>query len=60
VALLIDDLDPKKISGAINNLLEDDVLYSNLKSNCMKARQELNWQQEEKKLLDFYQSVFSN
>ena len=55
VAVLIDDLEPKNIAAAINNLLADDVLYRNLKNNCIKARQELNWQHEEKKLLNFYQ-----
>jgi glycosyltransferase involved in cell wall biosynthesis len=59
VAVLIYDLAPKKIADAINNLLADDVLHSKLKNNCLKARQELNWQHEEKKLLSFYQSVFA-
>ncbi len=60
VAILIDNLAPKRIAVAINNLLVDDVLHRRLKENCLKARQELNWQQEEKKLLSFYQSVFTN
>jgi glycosyltransferase involved in cell wall biosynthesis len=60
VAILIDDLVPEKIADAINNLLNDDVLHSRLKANCLKARQELNWQHEEIKLLSFYKSVFYN
>lgn len=60
VAVLLDELTPEKIAAALNNLLEDDVLYNRLKANCMKARQELHWGQEEKKLLAFYQSVFSH
>jgi glycosyltransferase involved in cell wall biosynthesis len=60
VAVLINDLAPKRIAGAINNLLADEVLHSKLKANCLKARQELNWQQEEKKLISFYQSVFDS
>jgi len=59
VAVLIDNLAPKRIAAAINNLLVDDVLHRRLKENCLIARQELNWQQEEKKLLSFYQSVFT-
>jgi glycosyltransferase involved in cell wall biosynthesis len=59
VAVLINDLEPKQIADAINNLLTNEVLYSKLKSNCLVARQELNWQQEEKKLLSFYQSIFA-
>jgi glycosyltransferase involved in cell wall biosynthesis len=58
VAVLIDELIPKKIADVINNLLTDEVLHAKLKSNCLKARLELNWQHEEKKLLSFYQSVF--
>ena len=60
VAVLLEDLNPKRIAEAINNLLADDVLYNRLKQNCLEARLELNWQQEEKKLLAFYQTVFKN
>jgi glycosyltransferase involved in cell wall biosynthesis len=59
VAVLIDDLNPEVIAAAVNNLLDNTVLYQRLRENCLKARQVLNWQQEEKKLLDFYQSVFN-
>jgi glycosyltransferase involved in cell wall biosynthesis len=60
VAVLIEDLNPKTIAAALNNLLANDVIYNRLKQNCLKARQALNWQHEEKKLLAFYQSVFTN
>ncbi len=58
VAVLIDELKPELITKTINNLIADDVLLKKLKENCIKAKQELNWQNEEKKLLEFYQSVF--
>jgi hypothetical protein len=58
VALLLPDISPQRIAEALNNLLADDVLYGRLKANCMKAKDVFNWQQEEKKLLAFYQSVF--
>ncbi len=60
VAVLINDLAPERIAHAINDLLTNEVLHRKLKDNCGKASQELNWQQEEKKLLLFYQSVFAN
>lgn len=60
VALLIDDLAPQRIALAINNLMEDDVVYRRLRENCLKARLELNWQNEEKKLLAFYQSILNS
>ncbi len=59
VAVLLPDISPRQIAEALNNLLADDVLYQRLKENCVKAKQVLNWQREEKKLLAFYQSVFS-
>jgi glycosyltransferase involved in cell wall biosynthesis len=58
VAVLLDRHEPEIIAKAINNLLLNDVLYNRLRENCIMARQTLNWQQEEKKLLEFYQSVF--
>jgi glycosyltransferase involved in cell wall biosynthesis len=60
VAVLIDTLEPGVIAAAINKLLADEKLRQLLKVNCLKAREELNWQQEEKKLLSFYQSVFNH
>ncbi|MGQ0739777.1 MAG: glycosyltransferase [Bacteroidota bacterium] len=58
IAVLIDGMEPERIAGAINNLLGDAVLHRRLRENCLRARLELNWQQEEKKLLSFYKSVF--
>ena len=54
VAMLIDDLKEATIAGAINELMTDKNLYDRLKSNCMEARQQVNWQREEKKLLALY------
>ena len=56
VAVLLDELSPVQIAGALNNLLEDDVLYDELRQNCLRARLRLNWQEEEKKLLSFYKN----
>lgn len=58
IALLIDNLAPERIADAINKLLQNDVLYRRLKQNCLKARQELNWQNEELKLTTIYNSLF--
>ncbi len=59
VAVLIDDLQPSTISKAINNLLTDSELYLQLKQNCLKAKQELNWEKEKCRLIDFYQALFN-
>ena len=58
VAVLVDNIEPKTIADSINNLLADTVLLGQLKQNCIKARQELNWQNEEKKLMRFYKNIF--
>ena len=58
VAVLTNDLGPENIARQLNLLLENDVLYNELQQNCLYQREILNWQQEEKKLLAFYQSIF--
>lgn len=57
VAVLINDLQISSIADGVNKLLKDEMLYTELKQNCLKARQVLNWQQEEKKLLDLYKKM---
>ena len=59
VALLINDLSSKNISFQLNFLLSKIVLYKELQHNCLQARQSLNWQQEEKKLINFYNKVLA-
>jgi glycosyltransferase involved in cell wall biosynthesis len=59
VASLVGDIQPKTIADSINNLMADSVLLEQLRQNCIKAREELNWQNEEKKLVRFYQKVFT-
>jgi glycosyltransferase involved in cell wall biosynthesis len=58
VAVLLTTHEPEIIAGAINNLLLDDVLYNRLRQNCVMARQTFNWQKEQDKLIEFYQTVF--
>jgi glycosyltransferase involved in cell wall biosynthesis len=60
IARLIEDLSPLSIAGAINELLADEGKLKELRQNCRRAREELNWQQEEKLLISFYQHLFSN
>ena len=59
VAVLIDDLKEETIATAINWLLNDKGTYDRLQQNCLKAREELNWQHEEKKLIAFYEYLFN-
>ncbi|MEO5889722.1 MAG: glycosyltransferase [Ferruginibacter sp.] len=60
VALLIENLEPVTIAGSLNQLINDDTLYERLHQNCNRAREQLNWQEEEKKLLTFYHNLFYN
>lgn len=58
VAMLIDELNPDVIAEGINNMLNNDVLYKELQSNCLAASVVYNWQEEEKKLILFYKQLF--
>lgn len=57
VAILLDELKEQIISAGINNMLHEDVLYDALQANCLAARKQLNWQEEEKKLILFYNQL---
>lgn len=57
VALMIDDTCASTIEKAINHLLGAPELCEQLHKNAVIARESLNWQMEEKKLLAFYSSI---
>ena len=57
IAVLVNDISSKNLAIQLNNLLENEVVYEQLQQNCLKAREDLNWQQEEKKLLMFYKNL---
>jgi glycosyltransferase involved in cell wall biosynthesis len=59
IAELIDRLDAETIANAINKIFNDKDLYLQLKLNCLNAQQEMNWQKEKVKLLDFYKELFN-
>ncbi|MGZ3844628.1 MAG: glycosyltransferase [Flavisolibacter sp.] len=59
VALLISDLTPRSIANSVNSLLSDAALQEKLRANCQLARRVYNWQNEEKKLVRFYQRIFN-
>jgi glycosyltransferase involved in cell wall biosynthesis len=59
IAVLADDISAKNLALQLNNLLANEVVYNSLQQNCLKAREVLNWQQEEKKLVSFYNRIFN-
>lgn len=56
-AILIDDLNVETIVEAANKILNNQEVYNKLFSNCMVAREKLNWQNEEKKLIAIYKKI---
>ena len=56
-AYLINDTSEETISDALNKLLTNSVLYNSLQSNTIAARKELNWNEEEKKLIAFWKQI---
>jgi glycosyltransferase involved in cell wall biosynthesis len=56
---MIDDTKAATIAAALNKLLTDDNLYNEIRRNCLKARQALNWSNEEKKLIAFYEKLLN-
>lgn len=59
IASLIKDVSPDSIASALNQLLHDKAYYDKLQQNCLKAREVYCWQQEEKRLLSVYHSIFN-
>lgn len=57
VAVLVPELNVQAIADAINSLIENKTLHSQLKVNCDRAKLVLNWQEEEKVLVRFYNNL---
>jgi len=59
-ALLIEDTSTDTIEKAINRLLNDQQLYYRIRDKAVIAAGIYNWNNEEKKLLNFYQNIFES
>lgn len=57
VAVLVNDLEPQTLSTALNSLLRDKELYAACVQHTQSAKQELNWQREEEKLIAIYRQI---
>jgi glycosyltransferase involved in cell wall biosynthesis len=55
--LLLEELSIPTIVAAIRRLLDDTEYYNKLRSNCLRAREEWTWEQEEERLLGFYRDI---
>ena len=59
IAVLLDDLEKDDVAAVINRTMADQSLLEQMHRNSLEARNVYCWQQEEKRLLEFYQRVFS-
>jgi glycosyltransferase involved in cell wall biosynthesis len=59
VAVLVSELSVVSIANTINETIGNDVLLSKMRQNCFVARGQFNWQEEEKKLINFYHNLFN-
>ncbi|MDE3253940.1 MAG: glycosyltransferase, partial [Bacteroidota bacterium] len=57
IASLIADTEPETIARSLNNLLSNDVVYQQIRSECLKARQLFNWEMEVQTLIKFYRNL---
>lgn len=57
IALMVENTESDTLAAAMNNLLNDAVVYERLKQNCLQAREILNWENEETKLKTFWKNI---
>ena len=57
VGLMIPNTDETVFVEAVNRLLNDADLYKTLKENCRRAAEILCWENEERKLIDYYKKI---
>ena len=57
--LIIPDITPEKISSAIKILRDDRDLLNRLKQNAVNASKSINWENESKKVIDFYKGILN-
>ena len=57
IALLLPNLNTETIVKAAKKILDDEAFYQKIKNNCLEARQQINWQNEERTLLNIYNNI---
>lgn len=55
--VLLPSLTPDALADAIQRLIDDEDYYLTLRRNSLAAAQELNWQKEGQRLVDFYEGI---
>ncbi len=59
IACLIDEPRTDTIAAALNKLLQEPEYYQRLQQNTLLAREVYCWQEEEKRLLNVYETLFA-
>jgi len=57
IGVLLENLEVKTLVNAIEQIFKSPKHYSTLKANCKTAAKELTWENEEKKLIEFYKNL---
>jgi glycosyltransferase involved in cell wall biosynthesis len=60
IGLLLDDLKTETITSALQELLNNQLKYNELKQNCIQAKTVFTWENERIKLLQFYTAIFNS
>lgn len=55
--VLLDELEVSRLATLLNRLLEEEAFWKQLHHHCLAARTELCWEEEEKRLAEFYRQV---
>jgi glycosyltransferase involved in cell wall biosynthesis len=58
-AMLVSNVSSENLAKELNALLTDDRRYDEFRRQCLIAREQLHWQHEEIRLIEFYQSIFA-
>jgi glycosyltransferase involved in cell wall biosynthesis len=59
IGLCVDSHDPTSIAEGVNYLLDHPELREQMRTNCFRAREKYNWENEKKELIDIYAKVSS-
>lgn len=58
-SVLLENLDTATIVRAVETLIENENIYQKLANNALETAKILNWEEEEKKLLKIYETLFN-
>ncbi|EUJ17492.1 group 1 glycosyl transferase [Listeria aquatica FSL S10-1188] len=57
MGILVDSADPVSIANSVNDLVENQELWREMKENALEARKIYNWDKEKIKFLAIYQKL---